>query len=240
MGSSVRSYSHALAQRISGSPSGGAVRTPSETASSSFFTPKAASALAAKLHKQQSGSSAPAVAGALIRSPASSRRFSSVIQQQIGEYARQPQKGITLQQLLAVGPNPSKEALLASAVFLHRELPIRLAKRVRELESLPYGLSQMEPVLRVKRWYEESFREILATPEPRNEADELAFTELLENIYERHTHVVPTLAQGVVTMKAELGTSGDAVLNECPFLQDFLNRFHNVRHKAAGREHQAL
>jgi len=147
---------------------------------------------------------------------------------QIGELAHQPQKGITLQQLLAVGPNPTKEALLSSAVFLHRELPIRLAKRVKELESLPYGLSQMEPVLRVKRWYEESFREILATPEPRNDADELAFTALLEKIYERHTHVVPTLAQGVVAMKSDLGTSGDSVLNECPFLQDFLNRFHSV------------
>ena len=64
----------------------------------------------------------------------------------------------------------------------------------------------------------------------QQQADELAFTEPLENIYERHTHVVPTLAQGVVAMKAELGTSGDSVLNECPFLQDFLNRFHNVRH----------
>ena len=159
----------------------------------------------------------------------SRRSFSSVIQQQISEYARQPQKGLTLQQLLEVGVSPSPEQLLNSARFLHRELPIRLAKRVKELESLPYGLSQMKPVIKVKEWYEESFRELLSFPDPRTAADELAFTELLEKIYERHTDVVPTLAKGVVQMKTELGTSGTDVVNQCPFLQDFLNRFHSSR-----------
>jgi pyruvate dehydrogenase kinase 2/3/4 len=41
--------------------------------------------------------------------------------------------------------------------------------------------------------------------------------------------VVPTLAQGVLMMKKELGASGNDVLNQCPFLQDFLNRFHSSR-----------
>jgi len=131
--------------------------------------------------------------------------------------------------MLAVGPNPSKEALLQSARFLHRELPIRLAKRVKELESLPYGLSQMPPVIKVRNWYEESFRDILSTPEPHTEEEELAFTTLLDRIHDRHNDVTPTLAQGVLLLKRELGASGSDVLTQCPYLQDFLNRFHSSR-----------
>jgi hypothetical protein len=36
-----------------------------------------------------------------------------------------------------------------SAQFLHKELPVRLAHRVTELEQLPYGLSAKAPVLKV-------------------------------------------------------------------------------------------
>lgn len=66
--------------------------------------------------------------------------------------------------------------------------------------------------------------DLLSHPPPTNEADERSFTQLLDVIYARHTDVVPTLAQGVVQMKKELGSSGTDVVNECPFLQDFLNR----------------
>jgi pyruvate dehydrogenase kinase 2/3/4 len=104
-----------------------------------------------------------------------------------------------------------------------------LAKRVRELESLPYGLSQLPPVVKVRGWYETSFRDILSHPEPTNEAEEESFTRLLQVIYDRHADVVPTLAQGVLQMKKALGASGTDVVNQCPFLQDFLNRFHSSR-----------
>lgn len=150
-----------------------------------------------------------------------SRQFSSLIQQQISEYARLPQTGVTIAQFLSVGPNPTKEALLESAKFCYKELPIRLAKRVKELESLPYGLSQMEPVLKVRGWYVQSFRDLLSHPPPTNEEEELSFTKLLEVIYERHNDVVPTLAQGVLQMKKEVPND---IIEHCPFLRDFLNR----------------
>jgi len=39
--------------------------------------------------------------------------------------------------------------LLISAQFLHKELPIRIARRAIELDNLPYGLSQKPAVLKV-------------------------------------------------------------------------------------------
>ena len=68
---------------------------------------------------------------------AASRDFTSSINERLNEYSRLPQRGVTLQQLLSVGERPSPLALLASAQFLSQQLPIRLAKRVMELDSLP-------------------------------------------------------------------------------------------------------
>ncbi len=152
------------------------------------------------------------------------RQFASFILDRVFEYSRLPQQGITLQQLIAVGPQANSSSLIASANFLHKELPIRLAKKVRELESLPYGLSQTRPVQRVRDWYLDSFRDCLLHEEIRNLADENSFTESLEKIYQRHINVVPMMAQGVLQIKEQIQTSDD-----CPFLLDFLNRFYLSR-----------
>ena len=87
-----------------------------------------------------------------------SRDFTPSIVERLSEYSRLPQRGVTLQQLLSVGEKPSSLALLASAQFLSQQLPIRLAKRVMELDSLPYGLSQTPAVQTVKGWYKLSFK----------------------------------------------------------------------------------
>lgn len=47
--------------------------------------------------------------------------------------------------------------LFRASQFLAEELPIRLAHRVQELNSLPDGLNEMPSVNRVKDWYAQSF-----------------------------------------------------------------------------------
>lgn len=37
------------------------------------------------------------------------------------------------------------------------ELPVRLAHRVKELDELPYNLSDMPSIRKVKNWYAQSF-----------------------------------------------------------------------------------
>jgi len=48
-----------------------------------------------------------------------------------------------------------------SAAFLREELAIRLSHRVRDLQELPDGLSEMENVKLVRGWYAESFDELV-------------------------------------------------------------------------------
>lgn len=47
--------------------------------------------------------------------------------------------------------------LFRASQFLAEELPIRLAHRVEELETLPDGLNEMPSVKKVKDWYAQSF-----------------------------------------------------------------------------------
>ncbi len=44
----------------------------------------------------------------------------------------------------------NKRALLLAAQFLHEELPIRLARRARELKKLPFGLAETESMMQVR------------------------------------------------------------------------------------------
>ncbi|KAJ1753933.1 [Pyruvate dehydrogenase (acetyl-transferring)] kinase isozyme 2 [Coemansia sp. RSA 2523] len=82
----------------------------------------------------------------------------------IAHFARFPQTGVSLRQMVEFGQNPSQGTLLRAAQFLHDELPIRLAHRVVELDSLPDNLNQMPSVLRVKRMYIDSFNELVNFP----------------------------------------------------------------------------
>ena len=54
----------------------------------------------------------------------------------------------------------NKRTLMLAAQFLHEELPIRLARRVRELKKLPYGLGETDAIRQVRKLYEKSFFQI--------------------------------------------------------------------------------
>ena len=66
-------------------------------------------------------------------------------------HALKKQTGVGLKYMLDFGANPIERQLILSAQFLHKELPVRLAHRVAELENLPYGLSAKSNILKVGR-----------------------------------------------------------------------------------------
>jgi pyruvate dehydrogenase kinase 2/3/4 len=108
---------------------------------------------------------------------------------------------------------------------MHRELAIRLAHRVVELQSLPYGLSEMRSVRRVKELYENSFADIVMYPRPEKAGEEeRRFTELLRHIRDRHADVVRQVACGVLELKQSCGMGADDI-----HISSFLDRFYTSR-----------
>jgi pyruvate dehydrogenase kinase 2/3/4 len=85
----------------------------------------------------------------------------------IHHFASFPQTGVSLQQMILFGQNPSQGTLLKASQFLAEELPIRLSHRVKELDELPDRLNEMESIKRVKEWYAESFQELIEFPPPK-------------------------------------------------------------------------
>jgi hypothetical protein len=59
------------------------------------------------------------------------------------------QTGVSLRYMMEFGARPTERTLLLAAQFLHKELPIRIARRALDLDSLPFGLSTKPAILKV-------------------------------------------------------------------------------------------
>lgn len=149
-------------------------------------------------------------------------------------HALKKQTGVGLKYMLDFGANPIERQLLLSAQFLHKELPVRLAHRVAELENLPYGLSAKSNILKVRDWYVESFQDLRAFPGIKDVESEKQFTSLLRQIYRRHANVVPVMAKGVAELRQQLAMQMGTLpnshrLSELPEIHQFLDGFYLSR-----------
>ncbi|KAG8895939.1 hypothetical protein FRB99_000256 [Tulasnella sp. 403] len=93
-------------------------------------------------------------------------RITPQLWDKIHHFASFPPTGVSLQQMVLFGQNPTPGTLLKGSQFLAEELPIRLAHRVKELDQLPHNLSEMPSINVVKNWYAQSFEELVTFPPP--------------------------------------------------------------------------
>uniref|UniRef100_K3ZUE4 Protein-serine/threonine kinase n=1 Tax=Setaria italica TaxID=4555 RepID=K3ZUE4_SETIT len=169
-----------------------------------------------------------AASGGVVRGAMASEPLARAVAEEVVRWGSMKQTGVSLRYMMEFGSRPTPRNLLLSAQFLQRELPIRIARRALELESLPFGLSNKPAILKVRDWYLDSFRDIRYFPEVRNRNDELAFTEMIKMVKVRHNNVVPTMALGVQQLKHHLCRA-----RNIPFgfdeIHEFLDRFYMSR-----------
>nr|CAG4644864.1 EOG090X07QN [Leptodora kindtii] len=86
--------------------------------------------------------------------------------------------------------------------FLRKEIPVRLANIMQEIQFLPENLLKMPSVNLVQQWYVRSFKEMLEFEEVKTDTIHLRkFSETLVKIRNRHADVVPTIAKGVIELR---------------------------------------
>lgn len=87
--------------------------------------------------------------------------------------------------------------------FLRKELPVRLANIMQEINLLPENLIRMPSVNQVQSWYVKSFNEVLEFEDVKtvDKKNLLKFCETLVKIRNRHSDVVPTMAKGVIELR---------------------------------------
>jgi pyruvate dehydrogenase kinase 2/3/4 len=164
----------------------------------------------------------------------------------LADAAKLPQTSVTLQTLMQTGRGDflhktfkdetrdrhaaTDLVLMQVAGFLRRELPIRLAYCVADLDGIPI-LRDMEHVKSVKEAYHQSFNEIMdfQPAEIETPEREQLFAEVIERIYERHGNALVQMARGAYEFRqAVRAEKGDhAELEE--ETHNFLDRFYMSR-----------
>ena len=167
----------------------------------------------------------------------------------INHHAKVPQTSVSLQALMRTGrgeylhktfedmENVDKHSatnlvLIQVASFLRRELPIRLAHRIQDLEGIPL-MRDMSSCKDVKELYVKSFLELVEFDEKiTNSEQEAAFSRLVENIYERHSRVLVQMARAAYEFRKQVAKgAGDSkdVFAKMEETHQFLDRFYLCR-----------
>jgi len=160
------------------------------------------------------------------------RKFSNNSGQErsIYAYSQKSSTQIPFQQLcnMVTDGKTYNARLKMGALFLKKEIPIRLAKLIGNLESLPYGLSQTNSICRLRRIYVSTFNQLVTFPTTEIEQDFMPFVELLRGILRNHRFVVPMTAMALLEMKRANPSLSD-LSSQCPYLGQFLSKFFQSR-----------
>lgn len=83
------------------------------------------------------------------------------------------------------------------ARYARKELPVRLARRVKSIQNLPFIIGTNPYIKRVYRLYYDSFQALTAFREDIRDKEDLdQFAEVLRGLVESHANVIPMLSQG--------------------------------------------
>jgi Mitochondrial branched-chain alpha-ketoacid dehydrogenase kinase len=177
----------------------------------------------------------------------------------IHEMAREPQTSVSLQALMRTGRGEylhrmyknediqktiqekhqgdadsaaTELVLIQVASFLRRELPIRLAHRIQDLEGIPI-LRDMNHIRLVRDLYIQSFFDIVNFDSKITDSQqEQLFSQLIEKIYERHSSVLVQMARGAYEFRNAVRQGNNCDGNEFELQEEthaFLDRFYLCR-----------
>ncbi|KAG7369538.1 mitochondrial branched-chain alpha-ketoacid dehydrogenase kinase [Nitzschia inconspicua] len=121
----------------------------------------------------------------------------------------------------------SERTLMRYASMLQKELPIRLAHRIDDLDNIP-GLRDMPSIQAVKQLYLESLDAIVNAPPPGTDRRaEQQFAMLLDTLYRKHSSVLLQMAKGAQEFRSAL-KQGLIEWQETAKEDDNLNQSNNI------------
>ena len=137
----------------------------------------------------------------------------------INEFSLKKQNKITINKLLNISKFPKEKRLSLSANYLYNEMPIRLARRIKDLEVLPFD--SKNSIAEVRNWYNESFMDFRNYDKNDLDNNE-SFLKMIETIYNRHSSTFIYMARGIHDFRKTNKLDGINVTA-------LLNRFYSSR-----------
>ncbi|CAG8501698.1 11708_t:CDS:1 [Paraglomus brasilianum] len=116
----------------------------------------------------------------------------------LDQYASQSAKTITLRQLAFFGRNLNEDKLIQSGNYVRKELPVRLAHRIRDFQNLPFIVGTNSYISTVYELYWSAFDRLRSIPEIKTIEDNHMFCETLKGLLREHLVALPQLARGMM------------------------------------------
>jgi pyruvate dehydrogenase kinase 2/3/4 len=150
-----------------------------------------------------------------------------MLRNRVTEYSLMKPTAVSLQDLYRYNLHGQTDQRLRNAQFLHKELPIRLACRIEELSSLPFGLARKQGVVEIKEVFLRGFESLLEQKAPQTVEDDERFTALLSSILMDNRTVIQSMAESVLETRMEIGNQ--LTPERSAKLDKYLNRFFMAR-----------
>ena len=106
-------------------------------------------------------------------------------------------------------------------------MPIRLANRAKELESLRI-LRDSPHIALVCSWYKTSFFDLLEAKVPKTKETEIQFQKVMSIIYNRHSHTLITMAKGAHEIRTMMKQDAAGFADQTD-IQRILDNFYRSR-----------
>jgi pyruvate dehydrogenase kinase 2/3/4 len=147
-------------------------------------------------------------------------RIPSDVENLVQEYCATSQTSVSLQMLMKTGRGElggksykteafmgrmgqrlaTQRILFHFATFLRKEIPIRLAHRIQDLDQVSV-IRDMKAVQAVKGIYIQSFLEMIEHPTIQSPSDEESFATMLGQLYTKHSNVLVQMAKGAYELR---------------------------------------
>jgi hypothetical protein len=127
----------------------------------------------------------------------------------VNEYGNREPSPLTIRELMKTSQDSQKDeqAILESGQFIQKELPVRMARIVLDMQKLPYIVGINHYVKHVYMLYCRSFESLARFPSITSLQLETEYTALLEKLVDEHRDVIPTLSKGMNECAKYISTS---------------------------------
>lgn len=115
-------------------------------------------------------------------------------------YSRKKPHPVSLRQLAGFGKTLTKQKILASANFVRLELPIRLAMRIRDLQTLPFGVVNNFHLAQIYESYYHLFNAFRKIPQITTVAENDEFCKTISALLDQHVFNLSHLMMGALEL----------------------------------------
>lgn len=116
------------------------------------------------------------------------------------KYSQKQPHPVSLRQLAGYGKTLTKQKILALANFVRLELPIRLAMRIRDLQTLPFGVVNNFHLAQIYESYYHSFNAFRKIGPIQTVADNDEFCKVISALLDQHVFNLSHLMMGALEL----------------------------------------